>query len=67
VHISTQRRGSTVVIKISNTVPGGQGVPGNGLALANVRDRLNLLHDVQGQFQAGLKDGVYAVRIEIPA
>ncbi len=67
VHISTERRGSAVVIKISNTVPGGQGAPGNGLALANVRDRLNLLHDVQGQFQAGLKDGVYLVRIEIPA
>ncbi len=66
LHISTERRGSTVVIKISNTVPGGQGAPGHGLALDNVRDRLNLLHDVHSQFQAGLKDGVYQVRMELP-
>ncbi|WP_394790158.1 sensor histidine kinase [Rhodoferax sp.] len=67
LRISTERRSSSVVIKISNTVPGGQGVPGHGLALENVRDRLNLLHDVQGQFQAALKNGEYLVRIEIPA
>lgn len=67
VKISTQRRGSTVIIKVTNTVPGGQGKRGHGLALDNVRDRLSLLHDVQGQFQAALKDGVYQVRIEVPA
>ena len=66
VRISTQRRGSRVVIKVTNTVPEGPGEPGHGLALASVRDRLGLLHDVQGQFQSGLKDGVYQVRIEVP-
>jgi len=25
-----------------------------------------LLHDVQGQFRFGLKDGVFQVRIEVP-
>jgi len=39
----------------------------SGVALANVRDRLGLLHDVQGQFQCGLKDGLFQVRIEVPA
>ena len=67
LRISTERRGGVVVIKVTNTVPGGPGAPGNGLAQNNVRDRLNLLHDVQGRFQAGLKDGVYQVRIEVPA
>ena len=67
VHIFTERRGSTVVIKITNTAPGGQGVPGHGLALDNVRDRLSLLHDMQSQFQATFKNGIYRVRIEIPA
>lgn len=67
VRISTQRRGATVVLKVTNTVPAGQGERGHGLALANVRDRLRLLHDVQGSFQAALKDGVYQVRIEVPA
>ena len=36
-----------VVIKVTNTVPAGQGEPGHGVALDNVRDRLRLLHDVQ--------------------
>jgi two-component system sensor histidine kinase AlgZ len=67
IRISTQRRGSTVVIKVTNSVPAGAGEPGNGLALVNVRDRLSLLHDVQGQFQSALKKGVYQVRIEVPA
>lgn len=67
VRVSTERRGSVVVIKVSNTVPAGQGPAGHGVALQNVRDRLNLLHDVQGQFRTGLKDGVYQVRIQVPA
>ena len=66
VKISTQRRSSTVVIKVTNTVPAGQGRPGHGVAQDNVRDRLRLLHDVQGQFQTVLKDGIYQVRMEVP-
>ena len=66
VRISTQRRGSKVVIKVTNTVPAGSGVKGNGLALDNVRQRLTLLHDMQGQFQSALVDNVFQVRLEIP-
>ncbi len=66
VLISTQKRGSVVVIKVTNTVPAGPGASGQGIALRNVRDRLGLMHDVQGQFRTGLKDGVYQVRIEVP-
>lgn len=66
IRISTQRRGSTVVLKVTNTVPAGQGSEGHGLALRNVQDRLALLHDVQAQFRCGLKDGVYQVRMEFP-
>ncbi len=67
IRISTQRRGSRVVIKVTNTVPAGPGAPGHGQALANVRDRLKLLHDVQSDFKSGLRDGVFQVRIEVPA
>jgi two-component system sensor histidine kinase AlgZ len=67
VKVTTQRRGSTVVIKVTNTVPAGQGRPGHGVALENVRDRLRLLHDVQAQFQTALIDGLYQVRMEVPA
>lgn len=66
VKISTQRRGASVVIKVTNTVTAA-GRPGNGVALENVRDRLSLLHDVQGSFQTALKDGVFQARIEVPA
>jgi len=66
VRISTQRRGSLVVIKVTNTVPAGSGRRGNGLALDNVRQRLALLHDVQGRFQSALVNGVFQVRLEIP-
>ena len=67
LRISTQRRGDTVVVKVTNTVPAGQGARGHGVAQANVRERLALLHDVQCKFQAILKDGVYQVRMEVPA
>ena len=66
VRVSTERRGTVVVIKVTNTVPAGAGEPGHGVALDNVRDRLQLLHDVQGRFQSGLVDGVFQVRMEVP-
>jgi two-component system sensor histidine kinase AlgZ len=68
IRVSTQCRGATVLIKVSNTVAAAAATsrPGQGLALNNVRERLSLLHDVQGRFQSGLKDGVFQVRIEIP-
>jgi len=67
IKVSTQRRGSRVVIKVSNTTPVASSEPGHGLALDNVRERLSLLHDVQAQFQCGLKHGVFQARIELPA
>ena len=66
IKISTERRGSVVVVKVSNTTPAGVGGRGNGLALANVRERLLLLHDVQARFQTAYKDGVFQVRLELP-
>ena len=67
VKVTTQRRNGIVVIKVTNTVPAGQGSPGHGIAQANVRERLRLLHDVQAQFRTALKDGIYQVRMEVPA
>lgn len=67
VKISTVRRAGTVVIKVTNSSPSGVGERGHGLALANVRDRLLLLHDVQARFQTVFRDGVFQVRMEIPA
>jgi two-component system sensor histidine kinase AlgZ len=66
VQISTHCKGSTVVIKVTNTVPSGQGDAGHGVALRNVKERIALLHDVHGQVVSGLKNGVFQVRIEVP-
>ena len=61
------RRGGVVVVKVTNSSPAGVGERGNGLALANLRERLVLLHDVQARFQTVFKDGVFQVRLELPA
>ena len=66
IRISTERRSRMAVIKVTNTVPAGRGARGHGVALDNVRDRLSLLHDLQGTFRTVLVDGVYQVRIEVP-
>ena len=72
LRIRTERRGSLVLIEVVNSLPplrwADAPLPrGHGIALANVRDRLRLLHDMQSQFSAGLDEKNYRVRIAIPA
>ena len=78
LRVLTELRGSRVVVRITNTLPAKEGrstkgddapasSKGHGIALANVRARLALLHDVQGEFTAGEQDGLYQVRITLPA
>ena len=72
LRIRTERRGGRVVIEVTNTLPplrwAEQPLPrGHGIALANVRDRLRLLHDMEAQFRAGVDQDNYRVRIDIPA
>ena len=72
LRIRTERRGGMVVIEVVNSLPplrwADEPLPrGHGIALANVRDRLRLLHDMQAQFRAGIDQGSYRVRIDIPA
>ncbi len=66
LRISTQLRGGRALIKVTNSVPAGQGRGGHGMALDNARDRLRLLHDLQGSFRTALVDDVYQARIEVP-
>lgn len=78
LRVLTALHGSRVLVRISNTLAPRTGQAGNGaggavrghghgIALANVRARLALLHDVQGGFSAGVQDGQYQVRITLPA
>lgn len=73
LRIRTERRGSRVVLTITNTLPSreqaAQAQPparGHGIAQANVRDRLRLLHDVDCDFSARAQGGLYRVRITLP-
>ncbi len=66
VRITAKRQGERVVLKVTNTVPGGQGQSGHGMALDNVRQRLLLLHDVHARFDWACQDGVFQVRLEWP-
>ncbi len=67
VWVQAQARRRSVVIKVINTLPGGSGAAGHGLALPNVRDRVALLHDVNASTRWGLlPDGRWQVRIEVP-
>ena len=65
LRIATERRGARAIVRIANTVAEGS-VRGHGMALDNVRARLALLHDMQSEFSAGMKDGLYQVRIALP-
>ncbi|MFT3777487.1 MAG: histidine kinase [Ottowia sp.] len=66
LRISTQLRGQMALVKVTNTVPAGQGDAGHGIALDNVHGRLRLLHDLEGSFRTALQGDVYQARIEVP-
>ena len=66
VRVRTRTRLGRAEITIDNTVSGGASRPGHGLALANVRERLRLLHDLDAQFEVREGDGHYRVRLVVP-
>jgi two-component system sensor histidine kinase AlgZ len=66
IRVRTRARRGQAEIVIDNTVAGGAPNPGHGIALANVRERLRLLHDVGAQFDAGPRADGYRVRIVVP-
>ncbi len=55
-------------ILIDNSLPGSnaRANPGHGVALANVRERLRLLHDLDAKFEAGRRGDAWRVRIVVP-
>jgi two-component system sensor histidine kinase AlgZ len=71
LRITTRTRGSRVQLTITNTLPerasaAARARRGHGIAQANVRDRLRLLHDVECDFHAAERQGLYRVRISLP-
>ena len=64
--ISTKASRGMAVVMVTNTLPETPGRAGNGIALANVAERLRLLHDVAATLHTGIEHGLYNARIEVP-
>ena len=64
--VRTRVRRGQAVVDITNTLSRQPSRPGHGMALQNVRERLQLLHDVAGQFEIRRDAERYRVKIEVP-
>ena len=51
---------------VTNTLADEAGRPGSGIALANVAERLRLLHDLAGSLETGAQAGLYRACIRVP-
>jgi two-component system sensor histidine kinase AlgZ len=68
IRVRTRAALGRVEILIDSSLPtaGSRPNPGHGLALANVRARLRLLHDLDAQFESGARQDGWRVRIVVP-
>ncbi len=66
IRVRTRVKREHAVIDIDNTFNGEPSPPGAGIALRNVRERLNLMHDVAAQFDIQNEGGIFRVRIVVP-
>ena len=66
VMVRTRVRRGQAVVDIVNSLSTQPSRPGHGMALQNVRERLQLLHDVAGQFDVRRDADRYRVKIEVP-
>ena len=64
--ISTRASRGMAIVLVTNTLPDAPGPGGNGIALANVAERLRLLHDVAATLHCSAEHGLYNARIEVP-
>ncbi|MBB5206006.1 two-component system sensor histidine kinase AlgZ [Inhella inkyongensis] len=65
VLVRTRRQGGMVELVVRNSL-GAAAAGGHGLALNNVRERLNLLHDLDCRFELEPEPERFTVRITLP-
>jgi two-component system sensor histidine kinase AlgZ len=58
--------GRELRIKVENSYASGTGSKGSGIALANIRERLNLLYDLEAQMRTGGDGKRFRVYIKLP-
>jgi two-component system sensor histidine kinase AlgZ len=66
VLVRTQARRGMVRVLVSNSVGSAPSRPGAGMALANVRERMRLLHDVGGSLDTWRDGGQHHARLTLP-
>lgn len=66
IRVRTRVKRAHAVVSIVNTLPKAPSRPGSGIALRNVRERLNLMHDVAAQFDTKRDGDVFRAQIVIP-
>ncbi len=67
IHVSIAKSGDRVRVEIANPLPDAAPArPGNHMALSNVRERLDLTFDVEGQLETSSADGQFRVIVQFP-
>lgn len=67
VQIDISRNGERIRVEIANPLPESPALrPGNHMALSNVRERLALTFDVEGQIDTIQTDGLFRVVVQFP-
>ncbi len=67
VAIEVQLSGGQLVMTLTNPLPAeSRQTVGNKMALANIRERLQLHYDAEASMKSEVRDGIYRVTIRIP-
>jgi two-component system, LytTR family, sensor histidine kinase AlgZ len=66
IEVRTQARRGMVQVTVRNTVGQAPPRPGAGIALANVRERLRLLHDMGATLEAARDGEHFVARLVVP-
>jgi two-component system sensor histidine kinase AlgZ len=66
VKIDVERRGNQIAVAISNPWHGETVRVGHQIGLSNVRQRLELLHDLEARLETRIEDGRFLVNMTLP-
>ena len=66
IKIDVERRGNQVAVTISNPWHGENVRVGHQIGLSNVRQRLELLHDLEARLETRIEDGRFLVNMTLP-
>jgi two-component system sensor histidine kinase AlgZ len=67
IAVDASRVGDRIVLSLTNPFPGASKyTAGNKMAIANIRERLQLHFDAEADMQSEVKDGTYRVTIRLP-